>query len=197
MGHKLRHAGGNSRRNQRLSSYPLEIGAQLDGVIRSKWRGKPFWPESIANVLAPRMADGASAVTDSLRRFHITGIEWADSAILCNKRHELKGKTRRENIHPEFDSFPNYRHTPRIAVNSRIVRRSRRRPRPMGQLRGTTQILITAGNANLTTRSRGPRHQKARGANAIDYLASVYIRPDNNKDIRSYEGGRPHIPRLT
>ena len=29
----------------------------------------------------------------------------------------------------------------------------------MGQLRGTTQ-LITAGNANLTTRSRGPRHQK-------------------------------------
>ena len=32
----------------------------------------------MANVLAPRMADGASAVTDSLGRFHITGIEWAD-----------------------------------------------------------------------------------------------------------------------
>ncbi|WP_289755031.1 hypothetical protein [Muribaculum intestinale] len=57
--------------------YPLEIGAQLDGVIRSKWRGKPLAGVT-ANVLAPRMADGASAVTDSLGRFHITGIEWPD-----------------------------------------------------------------------------------------------------------------------
>ena len=44
--------------------YPLEIGAQLDGVIRSKWRGKPLAGVT-ANVLAPRMADGASAMTDS------------------------------------------------------------------------------------------------------------------------------------
>ena len=37
--------------------------------------------------------------------------------------------------------------------------------------------------------------KSARVANAIDYLASVYIRPDNNKDIRSYEGGRHSHPR--
>ena len=75
--------------------YPLEIGAQLDGVIRSKWRGKPLAGVT-ANVLAPRMADGASAVTDSLGRFPHHRNRMARLYILCNKRHELKGKTRRK-----------------------------------------------------------------------------------------------------
>ncbi|WP_301026124.1 hypothetical protein [Muribaculum sp.] len=171
--------------------FPLEIGAQLDGVIRSKWRGKPLAGVT-ANVLAPRMADGASAVTDSLGRFHITGIEWADSTFFVISAMNSKGKLE-ENIHPDFDSFP----TIAILPESQSIAESfaaldedpdrwdnyvaRLNSSPQGMQISLKEVVVRAT-------------KKREGANAIDYLASVYIRPDNDKDIRSYEEAVTHIP---
>ncbi|WP_304690945.1 hypothetical protein [Muribaculum intestinale] len=78
--------------------YPLEIGAQLDGVIRSKWRGKPLTGVTV-KVLAPRMADGAVALTDSLGHFCITGLEWPDSTFLVISA---------TNLHLTFEKGPRY-----------------------------------------------------------------------------------------
>ncbi|WP_168354407.1 hypothetical protein [Muribaculum intestinale] len=171
--------------------YPLEIGAQLDGVIRSKWRGKPL-AGVMANVLAPRMADGASAVTDSLGRFHITGIEWADSTFFVISAMNSKGKLE-ENIHPDFDSFP----TIDILPESQSIAESfaaldedpdrwdnyvaRLNSSPQGMQISLREVVVRAT-------------KKREGANAINYLASVYIRPDDDKDIRSYEEAVTHIP---
>ncbi len=171
--------------------YPLEIGAQLDGVIRSKWRGKPLAGVT-ANVLAPRMADGASAVTDSLGRFHITGIEWPDSTFFVISAMNSKGKLE-ENIHPDFDSFP----TIDILPESQSIAESfaaldedpdlwdnyvaRLNSSPQGMQISLREVVVRAT-------------KKREGANAIDYLASVYIRPDDDKDIRSYEEAVTHIP---
>ena len=171
--------------------YPLEIGAQLDGVIRSKWRGKPLAGVT-ANVLAPRMADGASAVTDSLGRFHITGIEWPDSTFFVISAMNSKGKLE-ENIHPDFDSFPTIDILPEsqsIAESFAVLDEdpdlwdnyvARLNSSPQGMQISLREVVVRAT-------------KKREGANAIDYLASVYIRPDNNKDIRSYEEAVTHIP---
>ncbi len=171
--------------------YPLEIGAQLDGVIRSKWRGKPLAGVT-ANVLAPRMADGASAVTDSLGRFHITGIEWADSTFFVISAMNSKGKLE-ENIHPDFDSFPTIDILPEsqsIAESFAVLDEdpdlwdnyvARLNSSPQGMQISLREVVVRAT-------------KKREGANAIDYLASVYIRPDDDKDIHSYEEAVTHIP---
>ena len=171
--------------------YPIEIGAQLDGVIRSKWRGKPLAGVT-ANVLAPRMADGASAVTDSLGRFHITGLEWPDSTFFVISAMNSKGKLE-ENIHPEFDSFPS---VPALPEGQSVAETfstsdddpdswdnyvSRLNSSPQGMQISLREVVVRAT-------------KKREGANAIDYLASVYIRPGEDQNIRSYEDAVTHIP---
>ena len=171
--------------------YPLEIGAQLDGIIRSKWRGKPLAGVT-ANVLAPRMADGASAMTDSLGRFHITGIEWPDSTFFVISAMNSKGKLE-ENIHPDFDSFP----TIDILPESQSIAESfaaldedpdlwdnyvaRLNSSPQGMQISLREVVVRAT-------------KKREGANAIDYLASACIHPDDNPDIRSYEQALANVP---
>ena len=171
--------------------YPIEIGAQLDGVIRSKWRGKPLAGVT-ANVLAPRMADGASAVTDSLGRFHITGLEWPDSTFFVVSAMNSKGKLE-ENIHPEFDSFPS---VPALPEGQSVAETfsapdddpdswdnyvSRLNSSPQGMQISLREVVVRAT-------------KKREGANAIDYLASVYIRPGEDQNIRSYEDAIANIP---
>ena len=171
--------------------YPIEIGAQLDGVIRSKWRGKPLAGVT-ANVLAPRMADGASATTDSLGRFHITGLEWPDSTFFVISAMNSKGKLE-ENIHPDFDSFPLIPTLPEgesfadtaltpdddtYDWNDYVARLN---SSPQGMQISLREVVVRAT-------------KKREGANAIDYLASVYIRPGEDQNIRSYEDALTHIP---
>ena len=171
--------------------YPIEIGAQLDGVIRSKWRGKPLAGVT-ANVLAPRMADGASAVTDSLGRFHITGLEWPDSTYFVISAMNAKGKLE-ENIHPDFDDFPSIASLPSHYLPSlpdtstadddddwqEYIARLNSSPQGM-------QVTLR----EVTVRATKQR----RSDNAIDILASAYIRPDDNPQIRSYEQAVANIP---
>ena len=84
--------------------YPLEIGAQLDGVIRSKWRGKPLAGVT-ANIIIPKMAAAATATTDSIGHFKITGIDWPDSTQFIVSAWNSKGR-REENFGIEADNFP-------------------------------------------------------------------------------------------
>ncbi len=172
--------------------YPLEIGAQLDGVIRSKWRGKPLAGVT-ANVLAPRMADGASAVTDSLGRFHITGLEWPDSTFFVISAMNSKGKLE-ENIHPEFDSFP---FVPALPEGQSVAETfsapdddpdswdnyvSRLNSSPQGMQISLREVVVRA------------TRRKKEGNNAIDILATMNIRIDENKDITTYEEAVANIP---
>ena len=105
-----------------------------------------------------------------------------------------KGKLE-ENIHPDFDSFPTIDIPPRIAVNSRIFCRSRRRPLTYGTTAWPDSTHLRRECKSHYAKSWSAPPKKREGANAIDYLASVYIRPDNNKDIRSYEEAVTPHPR--
>ena len=172
-------------------AYPIEIGAQLDGVIRSKWRGKPLAGVT-ANVLAPRIADGASATTDSLGRFSIKGLEWPDSTWLVVSAMNPKGKLE-ENIHPEFDTFPAIASLPESESSISTIPAAasdaddwddyvaRLNASPQGMQISLKEVVV-----------RGTR--KRDGANAIDFLASVYICPGQDENIRTYEDAVTHIP---
>ena len=171
-------------------AYPIEIGAQLDGVIRSKWRGKPLAGVT-ANVLAPRIADGASATTDSLGRFSIKGLEWPDSTWLVVSAMNPKGKLE-ENIHPEFDTFPAIAslHEGESSISTIPAAASdsddwddyiaRLNASPQGMQISLKEVVV-----------RGTRRQES---NPIDILASACIHPDDNPDIRSYEQALANVP---
>ncbi|WP_295730869.1 carboxypeptidase-like regulatory domain-containing protein [uncultured Muribaculum sp.] len=172
-------------------AFPIEIGAQLDGVIRSKWRGKPLAGVT-ANVLAPRMADGASATTDSLGRFSITGLEWPDSTWLVVSAMNAKGKLE-ENIHPDFDSFPAITSLPEDESFISTL------PAPASDDEGwddyVARLNASPQGMQITLKEvvvRGMRNRDA--TNAIDFLASVYIRPGQDESIRTYEDAVTHIP---
>lgn len=172
-------------------AYPIEIGAQLDGVIRSKWRGKPLAGVT-ANVLAPRIADGASATTDSLGRFSIKGLEWPDSTWLVVSAMNPKGKLE-ENIHPEFDTFPAIASLPESESSISTIPAAasdsddwddyvaRLNASPQGMQISLKEVIV-----------RGTRHKKE--GNAIDILASVNIRIDENSEITSYEQAVANLP---
>ena len=171
--------------------YPLEIGAQLDGVIRSKWRGKPL-AGVVANVLAARIADGASATTDSLGRFHITGLEWPDSTFLVISAMNSKGQLE-ENIHPEFDSFPAIAILPESQSIAETLASLGEDPADLDNY--VARLNSSPQGMQISLKEVVVRATKKReGANAIDYLASVYIRPGQDENIRSYEDAVTHIP---
>ena len=170
--------------------YPLEIGAQLDGVIRSKWRGKPLAGVT-ANVLAPRMADGASAVTDSLGRFHITGLEWPDSTYFVISAMNAKGKLE-ENIHPDFDDFPSIASLPSHYLPSLPDNNSADDDDWQEYI---ARLNSSPQGMQVTLREVTVRATKQRkGDNAIDILASVFIRPGEDEYIRTYEDAVAHVP---
>ena len=118
----LRHAGGNSRRNQRLTPLPagnrsparrhnpLEMARKASGRSHGQRARTAHGRRRIGHDRLPR------TIPHHRNRM-------ARLYILCNQRHELKGKTRRE-YSPRLRFIPNYRYSPRIAVNSRIFRRS-------------------------------------------------------------------------
>ena len=165
--------------------YPLEVGAQLDGVIRSKWRGKPL-AGATANVLAPRMADGATAVTDAQGRFHITGLEWPDSTTLVISATNAKGE-QEENFTPDFDIFPTIKTFIQQSSNSTDSENdwddfmARLNSSPQGIQVSLKEVVV-----------RGSRKQKS--GNAIEMLSTVNIRPDQDPSIDSYEDAVSHIP---
>ena len=171
--------------------YPLEIGAQLDGVIRSKWRGKPLAGVT-ANVLAPRMADGASALTDSLGRFHITGLEWPDSTYFVISAMNAKGKLE-ENIHPDFDDFPSIASLPSHYLPSLPDTSTADDDGDWHEY--IARLNSSPQGMQVTLREVTVRATKQRkGDNAIDILASVFIRPGEDENIRTYEDAVAHVP---
>ena len=166
--------------------YPLEVGAQLDGVIRSKWRGKPL-AGATANVLAPRMADGATAVTDAQGRFHITGLEWPDSTTLVIRAVNSKGIIE-ENFSTEFDSYPDIKAL-KAGMAANLPDTEEEAETYLDRLNASQQgVQISLKEVVVKGRRSGDSD------NAIDILASVNVYVDDNPDIKSYAEVVRNIP---
>ncbi len=168
--------------------YPLEIGAQLDGVIRSKWRGKPLAGVT-ANVLAPRMADGASAMTDSLGRFHITGIEWPDGTYFVIGAVNKKGYFE-ENIYPDFDSYPEVTALPqKQSYASAESEEEQSAEEYIARIKSSIQGMHVALQEVVV-------HGKSRhkGENIIERLSYMTVRPGEDDNIICYADAVANVP---
>ena len=168
--------------------YPLEIGAQLDGVIRSKWREATAGVT--ANVLAPRMADGASAMTDSLGRFHITGIEWPDGTYFVIGAVNKKDISE-ENIYPDFDSYPEVTALPQKQSASAECEEGTVSRGIYRRIKSSIQGMHVALQEVVV-------HGKSRhkGENIIERLSYMTVRPGEDDNIICYADAVANVPSI-
>lgn len=90
--------------------FPVEIGGEISGIIKSRWRGKPMKNAQI-NILAPEIGLAVSAVTDKEGRFCVNGIDWPDGTLFACQATNSKGE-REHNFELSTDTFPTVRPLP-------------------------------------------------------------------------------------
>lgn len=83
---------------------PLEIGGEISGTVKSRWRGKPL-EEAIVMVLAPKMEFAAQAITDKDGRFVIDGVDWPDDTSFIIRVLSESGD-KEHNYSVDSDKFP-------------------------------------------------------------------------------------------
>lgn len=84
--------------------YPLEIGGEITGMVKSRWRGKPL-PGADVYAIAPKRNWGSAATTDKQGRFSITGFDWADGVDFIFTVRGPNGN-REHNYVVDTDKFP-------------------------------------------------------------------------------------------
>lgn len=97
--------------------YPVEIGGEISGVIRSRWKGKPIEGATI-NVIAPAINFGMEAKTDSEGRFYVNGFDWPDGTAFVCQALGKKGQ-QEHNFTVTRDEFPDVKPLP---LRSEIAR---------------------------------------------------------------------------
>ena len=164
--------------------YPLERGGQLDGVIRSRWRGKPL-ANAVANVTALSIGYCDLAVTDSLGRFSVVGVEWPDSTVFVISARNHKGK-REGNFDIDTDSFPTIRpiNIPILSISDSIATNE---PDP-NSLSYSTRMSISPQCMQIMLHEVTVKGTKTLKTNeVIDILANKVLSPSDREDIHSYD----------
>lgn len=91
-------------------AFPVEVGGEISGIIKSRWRGKPMKNARI-NIIAPSLGIAQDAATDADGRFCINGIDWPDGTAFACQAINSKGN-REHNFTMATDTFPSIRPLP-------------------------------------------------------------------------------------
>ena len=86
------------RGNYAQPSYEVEIGQEVTGVIRSKWRNAPE-AGAMVNVLVPKYRYGGLFEADSAGVFRCNGFDFPENTTLLLQAFNRKG----ERIYPNFE----------------------------------------------------------------------------------------------
>lgn len=86
------------RGNYAQPSYEVEIGQEVTGVIRSKWRNAPE-AGAMVNVLVPKYRYGGLFEADSAGVFRCNGFDFPENTTLLLQAFNQKG----ERIYPNFE----------------------------------------------------------------------------------------------
>lgn len=84
--------------------YPVEIGGEISGVIKSRWKGKPIKGATI-NIISPDINFGMMATTDAEGRFYLNGFDWPDGTVFLCQALGTKGQ-QEHNFTVTPDQFP-------------------------------------------------------------------------------------------
>jgi len=85
-------------------SSPLEKGAEMSGIVKSRWRGRPL-ENAVFNVIAPQVNFGALAVTDSTGCFTLPYPDYPDGTKYLLQSINTYGDNE-ENFKIEQQVFP-------------------------------------------------------------------------------------------
>lgn len=96
--------------NRSINAYPVEIGGEISGTIKSRWRGTPLKNADI-NLLAPSIGLAITSRTDENGRFKANGFDWPDGTTFIIQATNAKGK-REHNFTIDTDTFPQIRPLP-------------------------------------------------------------------------------------
>lgn len=83
---------------------PLEIGGEISGTVKSRWRAKPL-SDAIVMLLAPEINFGSQAITDSEGRFVFNGFDWPDDTPFFIQVFGESG-SKEHNYIVDEDTFP-------------------------------------------------------------------------------------------
>lgn len=87
---------------------PLEIGGEISGVVKSRWKGKPL-ENAVVMLISPQLDYADQILTDSEGRFVFNGLEWPDGTVFIiqvfgdsgDKEHNyLVDKDESEGVNP-------------------------------------------------------------------------------------------------
>ena len=84
--------------------YPVEIGGEISGNIRSRWKGKPI-EEATLNVIAPALNFGMEAESDANGDVYVNGFDWPDGTAFICQALGKKGQLE-HNFTIKEDEFP-------------------------------------------------------------------------------------------
>ncbi len=87
------------------SDFPVEIGGEISGTVKSRWRGRPIKNAKI-NIIAPSIEFAAEAYTDSVGKFVLEGFDWPDGTTFVCRAFGTRGQNE-HNFTITSDSFPN------------------------------------------------------------------------------------------
>lgn len=92
------------RYSNAVFEYPVEMGGEISGVIKSRWRNRPIKNAKI-NIIAPSIGLATEANTDSDGRFLVDGFDWPEGTAFVCQAIGTKGQ-KEHNFTIEVDSFP-------------------------------------------------------------------------------------------
>lgn len=83
---------------------PMEVGGEISGSVRSRWRGKPMAGAQVC-VLAPSIGFARAVETDGEGRFSVNGIDWPEGTPFAFQVFGPAGN-REHNYEVDGDAFP-------------------------------------------------------------------------------------------
>lgn len=86
------------------AALPMEIGGEIEGIVRSRWRGKPMANARVC-VLAPSIGFAQTVITDKQGRFAINGVDWPEGTPFAFQVYGPSGN-REHNYEIDADILP-------------------------------------------------------------------------------------------
>lgn len=83
---------------------PIEIGGEISGIVKSRWRGKPL-VDAIVMLISPKLDYAAQTFTDPEGKFTFNGLDWPENTPFIIQAFNSKGD-KEHNFDIDEEEYP-------------------------------------------------------------------------------------------